>query len=55
MNYKFPNIDIVQQQLLSCVYQEEEFQYLYNIGISKVESFLKKWSNPLLIGQNDGD
>jgi len=41
MKYRFPNIDIVQRLLLSCVYQEEEFQYLYQIGFSKVQSFLK--------------
>jgi hypothetical protein len=42
MKYRFPNIDIVQRQLLSCVYQEEEFQYLYVHEFSKVKSFLKK-------------
>lgn len=42
MKYRFPNIDIVQRQLISCVYQEEEFQYLNQIGYSKIESFLKK-------------
>jgi len=45
MKYRFPNIDLIQRQLISCVYQEEEFQYLNQIGYSKVESFLKKSTN----------